>query len=105
MPTPNAAPLLIDREYLRQVRSSGGQVVVVDVRTAEEYAAGTAEGAIHIPAADLPSKVAEFPTGALVVTVCNHGGPRSCGAAEQLRALGYPKAAALKGGVHGARDH
>lgn len=105
MSDPDNPPLLIEPRQLVEIRARGEPVVFVDVRSAEEHAAGTVEGAIHIPAAELPSRIGELSAGALVITVCNHGGPRSCGAAERLRTLGFPRAVALKGGVHGSHKH
>jgi rhodanese-related sulfurtransferase len=93
---------LFDRQQLRDLAASGQPVIVIDVRSAEEFAAGTVQGAIHVPADQLTEKVAELPKDATIVTVCNFGGARSCGAAEQLRSIGFEKAAALKGGVRGS---
>lgn len=94
-------PPLVDRQQLRDLAASGQPVIVIDVRSAEEFAAGTVQGAIHVPADQLTEKVAGLPKDAIIVTVCNYGGARSCGAAEQLRSIGFEKAAALKGGVRG----
>ncbi|MBK8215408.1 MAG: MFS transporter [Myxococcales bacterium] len=74
-------------------------VVVIDVRSAEEYAEGHVEGAIHVPVDELASRVSEIPKGVPVVTACGKGGGRSDRAAETLRGLGFPDARALCGGT------
>jgi rhodanese-related sulfurtransferase len=45
-------------------------IVVVDVRPAEEYAAGHIPGAISIPVDDLGGRLAELPADAEVVAYC-----------------------------------
>lgn len=86
-------------QQLRELVKSGEKVLIVDVRSAEEYAAGHLEGAINIPAEQLPAHAGDLPKEATIVTVCNLGGPRSCNAAGQLRDLGYDNAAPLLGGI------
>jgi rhodanese-related sulfurtransferase len=76
-------------------------VIVVDVRTEAECAAGTVAGAVNVPLDHLSARSDQLPKDATIVAICNHGGSRSCGAAEQLRGLGFENTAALKGGVHG----
>ena len=94
-------PPLVDAQQLRALVQSSETVIIVDVRSAEEFAAGTIEGAINVPADQLADRSSAFPNDATVVTVCNHGGARSCGAAEQLRSRGFHRTVALKGGVRG----
>jgi rhodanese-related sulfurtransferase len=55
-------------ELLRRVRT--GAVTVVDVRPAEEYAAGHIPAAISIPLAELPDRLAELPADLEVVAYC-----------------------------------
>lgn len=75
-------------------------VVVVDVRSPEEYAGGHVAGAINIPLDVLAERASELRTGARVVTVCGKGGGRSERAAEELRALGIASARSLCGGTN-----
>lgn len=98
---PKPSPPMVDAQTLRNLSASDPSVVVVDVRSAAEFGAGTVPGAIHLPADQLGALAGKLSKDATIVTVCNHGGSRSCGAAEQLRAMGFENAAALKGGVHG----
>jgi rhodanese-related sulfurtransferase/DNA-binding transcriptional ArsR family regulator len=55
-------------ELLR--RAQAGDVVVLDVRPAEEYAAGHVPGAVSIPIGELADRIAELPAEAEVVAYC-----------------------------------
>lgn len=55
-------------ELLARVRS--GDAVVVDLRPADEYAAGHIAGAISIPLAELEAHMAELPAGVEIVAYC-----------------------------------
>lgn len=50
--------------------SASGQVVVLDVRPVDEYAAGHLRGAVSIPLAELPARLREIPRDAAVVAYC-----------------------------------
>jgi rhodanese-related sulfurtransferase len=51
-------------------RARAGEVVVLDVRPAEEYAAGHIPGAVSIPIGELADRIAELPAGVEVVAYC-----------------------------------
>ena len=89
----------ITREELAQLPKDR-TVVLLDVRSAEEFAEGSIPGAKNVLPARLQEEI--IPRDALVVTVCNHGGPRSQGAAKALRERGID-ARFLAGGVKGPR--
>ncbi|MGQ0717860.1 MAG: ArsR/SmtB family transcription factor [Pseudonocardiales bacterium] len=55
-------------ELLRRARA--GEVMVLDVRPAPEYAAGHIPGAVSIPIDELPARLAELPPDAEVVAYC-----------------------------------
>ena len=76
------------------------KVVLLDVRSPEEFAEGSIPGAKNV----LPDRLQDeqFPSGALVVTVCNHGGGRSQSAAKHLHERGVD-ARYLVGGVKGPK--
>lgn len=74
-------------------------LVLIDVRSPDEFAAGHVEGAINIPLDTLAERAAELPRGAAVVTVCDKGGGRSERAALELRGRGFPSARSLCGGT------
>ena len=70
--------------------------VLLDVREDDEWDAGHAEGALHIPLAEVPQRLGELPEGELHV-VCRGGG-RSLRAATWLQANGYD-AVNVEGGM------
>jgi rhodanese-related sulfurtransferase len=90
------------RTDLDTLRAAGRTVVLLDVRTAEEFARGSVPEARHLPADRLEDALPSLSREAVLVAVCNHGGSRSQGAAEKLRAAGFPGAGHLVGGVQGA---
>ncbi|MEV0738494.1 metalloregulator ArsR/SmtB family transcription factor [Streptomyces sp. NPDC050549] len=59
----------VGREELLS-RAQTGEVVVLDVRPAEEYAAGHIPGAISIPVEELADRIAELPADTEVVAYC-----------------------------------
>jgi rhodanese-related sulfurtransferase len=75
--------------------------VILDVREHDEWAAGHAPGAIHIPLGDLPSRLAELSAageGGSTVAVTCRGGGRSSRAVAWLTQQGYD-VANLDGGM------
>jgi rhodanese-related sulfurtransferase/DNA-binding transcriptional ArsR family regulator len=56
------------QELLRRARA--GEVLVLDVRPAPEYAAGHIPGAVSIPVEELPARLAELPDDVEVVAYC-----------------------------------
>jgi rhodanese-related sulfurtransferase/predicted transcriptional regulator len=66
-------------------RLADGDVVLVDVRPAEEYAAGHIEGARSIPITELERRLAELPEDAEIVAYCR--GPFCAFAHEAVRRL------------------
>lgn len=89
----------ISQDSLRALMQAGARVVVVDVRSPEEFAAGHVEGARNIPIEQLQARVAELPADVQIVTTCTAGGGRSHRAAAQLRELGHAATIALQGGT------
>ena len=82
------------------LRASGAGPAVLDVRDADEHAAGHPPGAWHPPGDELPRRLAQVPRGRPVVTVCtmrHRLASRSERAAALLRGSG-PEARALDGG-------
>jgi rhodanese-related sulfurtransferase len=63
-------------------------VVLLDVREPDEWAAGHAPGALHMPMGEVPARLAELPRDRDVVLVC-HGGGRSSRATAWLLDQGY----------------
>jgi rhodanese-related sulfurtransferase len=74
----------IGRDELR-ARLRAGDVVLVDVRPAEEYEAGHIEGARSIPIDELEQRLTELPPGREVVAYCR--GPFCAYAHQAVREL------------------
>jgi rhodanese-related sulfurtransferase len=74
----------IGREELI-ARLGRGEIVLVDVRPSEEYAAGHIEGARSIPLAELEGRLAELPADREIVAYCR--GPICAFAHEAVRQL------------------
>ena len=55
------------------MKELGGSLVVLDVRTHEEYAKGHVPGAIHIPVDELEKRVGELPTDSPILILCRSG--------------------------------
>lgn len=81
------------------LRACKGMVTVLDVRPAEEFAAGHLPGAVNVPVIELAKRLKELSKTKEVVAYCR--GPyclMSFDAVELLRAKGY-KARRLDGGM------
>jgi rhodanese-related sulfurtransferase/DNA-binding HxlR family transcriptional regulator len=74
----------IDRDELCE-RLARGDVVLVDVRPVEEFAAGHIEGASSIPLDELEQRLRELPSGREVIAYCR--GPYCAYAHEAVRTL------------------
>jgi rhodanese-related sulfurtransferase len=61
--------------------------VLLDVREDDEWAAGHAEGAVHVPLSEVPTRLAELPAATPLYVLCRSGG-RSGRAAAWLNAQG-----------------
>lgn len=51
-------------------RITDGEVVVIDVRPAPEYAGGHLPGAVHIPVVELADRLAELPADREIIAYC-----------------------------------
>lgn len=81
----------ISGEEAKQMMEEGG-VTVVDVRTAEEYAAGYIPAAVNLPVENIGEEPPELlPDKDAVLLVYCRSGRRSKAAADQLVELGYTK--------------
>jgi rhodanese-related sulfurtransferase len=79
-----------------QVPDSG--VYLLDVREDDEWAAGHAPGAVHVPMQEIPMRMGEIPLDETVVVTCRMGG-RSSQVTAFLRAQGYDEVVNLVGGM------
>jgi rhodanese-related sulfurtransferase len=75
-----------------------GEICLVDVREANEWAQMRIPGAIHAPLSDLPNLVDMLPTGKPIVFYCLVG-MRSVRALEISQAKGKPHDTHLAGGI------
>ena len=62
------APRIVAEELKRLVAK--GEAVIVDVRSQSAWDFGHIDGAIHIPLADLPSRLKELPKDKLIACYC-----------------------------------
>jgi phage shock protein E len=95
-PTQNLPPD-IDVATAASVRGLS-DVVMLDVRTPEEYAQGHIPGITLIPLDQLPNRLAEIPKDKTVIVTC-HSGNRSNQAAQLLRQKGYTNIHNMLGGI------
>lgn len=78
-------------------RIDNGEALLLDVREADEWAAGHSPTAIHLPLGQL-DPAAVVPGDKPVITICRSGG-RSAKAAAALGAAGH-RVSNLVGGMH-----
>jgi len=71
---------------------------LLDVREPDEWAAGHAPGAHHLPMMEIPARMAEVPTDVEVVVVCRSGG-RSGQVTSYLMGNGWDNVRNLDGGM------
>ena len=76
---------------------AGADLVLLDVREADEVAHCRIAGAVHIPMGDVPARLSELDPDRDLVVYCHHG-VRSAAVANFLRQQGF-KAVNLEGGV------
>jgi rhodanese-related sulfurtransferase len=83
---------------LQAMMDDGQPLVILDVRTAQEYAAGHIPGAVNAPLADLDAWVSSYNPTDRLATVCRAG---SCSrlAADQLVGRGFTDVYNLLGGM------
>ncbi|MFN8527332.1 MAG: rhodanese-like domain-containing protein [Anaerolineae bacterium] len=89
---------LTDVETLNALLSAQPNIVLLDVREAEEYAAGHIPGSFNIPIRTLSQNLNLLPNlSAQIVVICKGGG-RAMLAGTSLEVLGYTGVQVLKGG-------
>jgi len=71
---------------------------VLDVREDDEWAAGHAPGAHHLPMMEVPARLGEVPQDTDVVVACRMGG-RSAQVVAYLRQHGWDNVRNLDGGM------
>ena len=92
-------------ELAERVKRNDPELVLLDVREKEAFAAGHIPGAKHLPRGQLELRVnTELPDPTRRILVCCEFGHISTLAAATLRELGYTHAAALDGGIKSWRE-
>ncbi|GID29066.1 rhodanese-related sulfurtransferase [Paractinoplanes brasiliensis] len=76
----------------------GDDAYLLDVREPDEWTAGHAPGAHHLPMMEIPALMAEVPTDREVVVVCRSGG-RSGQVVSYLMGNGWDNVRNLDGGM------
>ena len=75
---------------------------ILDVRSADEYAAGHIEGAVNVPIKDVPANLAQLPAdkAAPIVVLCQSG-HRGAMVMMYLRMTGLHQSPQPRGGMNG----
>ncbi|MDO5740458.1 MAG: rhodanese-like domain-containing protein [Ornithinimicrobium sp.] len=85
------------------VTNLSDDALIVDVREPDEWAAGHAPGALHLPLGDIPSRLDELPeTDRSLAIICRSGG-RSGRAVQWLVQQGFD-VVNVEGGMRAWRD-
>lgn len=82
----------------RAMMQSSSNVLVIDVRTPEEYVQGHLKGAINIPLSDLPPRIEALEQNRPILVYCQTG-YRSAQASSILVKAGFTKVYNLEGGI------
>lgn len=77
---------------------SDPEAVLIDVREPDEWQAGHAPQARHIPMGQIPDRLDELPRRAPVYLICRSGN-RSHTVAEYLKQVGFARPINVKGGM------
>jgi rhodanese-related sulfurtransferase len=92
-------------ELRERIGGNRADMVILDLREREAFAAGHIPGAIHLPRGQLELRVdADLPDPTVRILACCEFGKISTLAAATLRELGYRRAVALDGGVKSWRE-
>jgi len=85
-------------EQLQALMTDGQPLLLVDVRTPEEYAEGHIPGSVNHPKEQYATWVGSIEPGTRLCTICQSGG-RSAQVADALAASGYTRVYNLLGGI------
>lgn len=93
-------PRIDQASLVKRIDSKDSSLVILDVRTPEEYAAGHVPGAINIPYTHLPVRISEIADAADkdIVVYCEVGVRAEEGAAR-LRESGFTRLLHLDGDI------
>ena len=88
----------IEPEILYRRLENNEKLTIIDVREAEEVAAGMIPGAIHIPMGEIPERHNEIDRSSEIILVCRSG-VRSSKVYEYLESLGFTNLKNMTGGM------
>ena len=94
---PAELPQVVDAETVASIQDDP-EVVLIDVREPEEYAAGHIPGVTLIPMGEVPERLDEIPTDKTVITYCRSGN-RSGQVMQFLQQQGYDNVHNMEGGI------
>jgi len=97
VPKPKAGELTVS-EFKALVAAMPADTVLLDVRNADEVAAGAFKGSVHIPADQVANRTADIPKDKRIVTHCSTG-LRAEMAYNVLKGAGFPLVAFLNTNV------
>jgi len=81
-----------------QRRAAGDNLLLLDVREPHELAESSVKGALHIPMAQIPGRLAELDRDRSIAVLCRSGN-RSQAVAGFLIQQGFSRVANLAGGI------
>lgn len=91
-------PRINQEALLKRIEQKDASMIILDVRTPEEFAAGHVPGAINIPYTHLPARVSELPdAGDKDIVLYCATGVRAERAAGRMREQGYSRLLHLDG--------
>jgi phage shock protein E len=91
-------PLINQEALLKRIEKKDASMIILDVRTLEEFAAGHLPGAVNIPYTHLPARLSELPdAGDKEIILYCATGVRAERAAERMREQGYTRLLHLDG--------
>jgi rhodanese-related sulfurtransferase len=95
-------PRITQEALLKRIEQKDASMVILDVRTPEEFAAGHVPGAVNIPYTHLPARVSELKdAGSKDVVLYCATGVRAERAAGRMREQGYTRLLHLDGDMRG----
>lgn len=95
-------PRITQESLLKRIEQKDASMIILDVRTPEEFAAGHVPGAINIPYTHLPARVSELhDAGDKEIVVYCATGVRAERAVKRMREQGYTRLLHLDGDMKG----
>lgn len=85
-------------------RQARGELLVLDVREADEHTTGLIPGAVAVPRGLLEQRIERLARPSQPIAIYCAGGTRSALAADTLQALGYLDVVSLAGGISAWRE-